>query len=196
MQDWWERFDGRLAEELDALAARGLDFSVDDHELAADRVVLHGAVPAGRLGPIDVSIVYPDTFPHTRPTVYQAVGARLDRHQNPFDGNYCLIGRRSDYWRPSMTAADLLDGLPGLVQAVGEGGQALIDAEDPQGEPVTTYYPTLSNGCVLVPPWIDTIPEEVTGGCLTVRFNGPRPFPQPSLHGEPVTHFGQACCSC
>lgn len=148
MQPWWERFNGRLGEELDALAARGLDFSVDDDELAAGRVVLHGAAPAGRLGLIDVSIVYPATFPHARPTVFQSSGERLNRHQNPFEGNYCLIGRRSDYWRPSMTAADLLNGLPALVQAIDQGGQTLVDAEDPQGEPITTYYPTLPNGCI------------------------------------------------
>lgn len=176
MDPWWERLDERLEDELAALAERNMRFTVDNDERAAGRIVLHGATTAGRLGVVGISIVYPGTFPHTRPVIYQTSGERLGRHQHPLAGNYCLIGRSSDYWWPSMTAADLLDGLPGLVAAVDEGGQALRDAEDPQGEPVTTYYTTLPIGCILVPAWVDDVPAHVTGGTLTAQFNHPAPF--------------------
>lgn len=191
MPPWWERFDGVLQRELDALAARGLQFVVDEEEKARGRIVLRGAAPAGRLGNIELAIVYPDTFPHHRPTVFQASRDRLSRHQNPFDGNYCLIGRSPDQWRPGMTAAELLDGLPDLVNLVNQGGSGLSEAEEPQGEPITAYYGTLNNGCILVPGWIDDIDKGVTGGRLRVRFNTDRPFPQDPAQGQPPGLAGQ-----
>lgn len=168
---WWERHPEILERELAALAELDLDFKVDEAQMAASRIVLNGSAPAGRLGTIDLAVVYPGSFPHTRPAIYQtSPGEPLPRHQNPFDRNFCLIGRSSDQWDPSMTAADLVGDLPRLVELVDAGGQALRDAEDPQGEPITEYYAGVRNGCVLIPPMDGGIPASATGGTIVVGF--------------------------
>jgi molybdopterin/thiamine biosynthesis adenylyltransferase len=190
---WWERHPDILAREFSALAELGLDFKVDEAERDAGRMVLRGSAPAGRLGIIDVAVVYPGSFPHTRPAVFQtSPGEPLGRHQNPFERNYCLIGRSSDHWDPSMTAADLVAGLPRLVELVDAGGQALVDAEDPQGEPITAYYVGVSNGCVLIPPMDGAIPPEVSGGTVVVGFADDSTWLQEAMRGRDDPPLGQA----
>lgn len=190
---WWERHPGILARELSALAELGLDFKVDETERDAGRVVLRGSAPAGRLGIIDLAVIYPGSFPHTRPAVYQTSPSKpLGRHQNPFERNFCLIGRSSDQWNPSMTAADLVAGLSRLVELVDTGGQALLDAEDPQGEPITAYYAGVSNGCVLIPPMAGTIPPELSGGTIVVGFADDSAWLQEAMRGLEDPRLGHA----
>jgi hypothetical protein len=190
---WWERYPDILARELSALAELGLDFKVDEAERDEGRMLLRGSAFAGRLGFIDLAVAYPGTFPHTRPTVYQtSPGEPLVRHQNPFEGNFCLIGRSSDQWDPSMTAADLVAGLARLVELVDTGGQALLDAEDPQGEPITAYYAGAPNGCVLIPPMDGAIPPNLGGGTIVVGFASGSAWLQDAMRGRDDPAFGQA----
>lgn len=187
-QRWWKRGGGFLLDqELDALKAAELDFEIDEGELARGHVVLRGHAPAGQLGEVELAIVYPGTFPDTRPAVFQVNGPRLARHQNPFNGNYCLIGRSSDYWFPGMTAAALVARLPHLVELVTDGGDALREEEDPQGEPVTTYFKTAPNGCVIVPDAFRTLPENVQHGQITVVFRSTPAFVEAPLRGKGPT---------
>lgn len=168
---WYERDGGALLdEELAALSSLCDDLYVEPEARELGHIVVHGTLEAARLGEIDIAVVYPGTFPHTRPAVYQTRGERLDRHQEPLSGNYCLIGRASEQWRPSMTAADLVTGLPDLVAVVDAGGEALAEAEDPQGEPYTSYYPTLPLTSILVPETVENVPDHLTSGRMTVQF--------------------------
>lgn len=168
---WYERDGGALLdEELAALSVVCDDLYVDPEARELGHIVVHGTLVAGRLGEIAIAVVYPGTFPHTRPAVYQTRGERLDRHQEPLSGNYCLIGRASDQWRPSMKAADLVAGLPDLVAVVDAGGHELAAAEDPQGEPYTSYYPTLGVTSILVPEAVQALPADLTSGRMTVQF--------------------------
>lgn len=168
---WYERGGGALLdEELAALSALCEDLYVEPEARELGHIVVRGTLEAGRLGEIGIAVVYPGTFPHMRPAVYQTRGERLDRHQEPLSGNYCLIGRASDQWRPSMKAADLVAGLPDLVAAVDAGGNTLAEAEDPQGEPYTSYYPTLPLTSILVPETVQDIPADLTSGRMTVQF--------------------------
>ena len=190
---WWERRPEILARELSALADLGLDFKDDEAERVAGRIVLRGSAPAGRLGTVDLAVVYPGSFPHTRPVIFQtSPGKPLPRHQNPFDGNFCLIGRSSDQWDPKMTAADLVADLPRLVDLIGAGGDALRDAEDPQGEPITAYYVGVRNGCVLIPAMDGDIPADTTGGTLIVGFADSSAWLQGAMRGREDSPFGQA----
>ena len=171
-QRWHERDGGALLdEELAALSAWCRDdLRIDPEARELGHIVVYGTLDADRLGEIDIAVVYPGTFPHTRPAIYQMSGERLDRHQEPLSGNYCLIGRASDQWRPSMKAADLVAGLPDLVAAVDAGGDALAEAEDPQGEPYTSYYPTLALTSILVPESVHDVSVSLIGGRMKVQF--------------------------
>ena len=190
---WWERRPEVLERELSALADLGLDFKVDEAELTAGRIVLRGSAPAGRLGTVDLAVVYPGSFPHTRPAIYQtSPGKPLARHQNPFDGNFCLIGRSSDQWDPKMTAGALVADLPRLVELVDAGGETLRDAEDPQGEPITAYYLGVRNGCVLVPPMDGDIPADAAVGTLVVGFVDDSTWLQEAMRGREDPSSGQA----
>lgn len=190
---WWERRPEMLGRELSALAALGLDFKVEETERVAGRIVLRGSAPAGRIGTVDLAVVYPGSFPHTRPVIYQtSPGKPLPRHQNPFEGNFCLIGRSSDQWGPEMTAADLVADLPRLVELVDAGGEALRGAEDPQGEPITAYYGGVRNGCVLIPPMDGDIPADAMGGTLVVGFADSSAWLQDAMRGGEDSRFGQA----
>src|SRR5687767_11104390 len=100
MDYWWDRWPGRLEAEVEAFRRIGLKFSVDEAEKAAGRIILRGNVEVSSGETTLVEVVYPDTFPSTRPTFY-ATRLELNRHQNPIEGNLCLIARGSQYWRPS-----------------------------------------------------------------------------------------------
>lgn len=168
---WYERNGGALLDdELAALSALCTDLRIDPEAREFGHIVVYGTLEAARLGAIGIAVVYPGTFPHTRPAVYQTSGERLDRHQDPASGNYCLIGRASDQWRPSVKGADLVAGLPDLVATVDAGGDALAQAEDPQGEPYTSYYATLAGASILVPQSVQDVPADVASGRMTVQF--------------------------
>lgn len=170
-QRWYERDGGALlADELAALSVRCRDLRIDPEARELGHIAVYGTLEAGRLGEIDIAVVYPGTFPHTRPAIYQMSGERLDRHQEPVTGNYCLIGRASEQWRPSMKAADLVADLPDLVAAADAGGDALAEAEDPQGEPYTSYYPTLPLTSILVPESVRDVPVRIASGRMKVQF--------------------------
>jgi molybdopterin/thiamine biosynthesis adenylyltransferase len=75
---------------------------------------------------------------------------RLPRHQAP-DGNLCVFPREAHYWSPFLLAADVAaDAIPELFRLVRAGGDELRQAEDPQGEPLITYYGGNSLGGVIV----------------------------------------------
>lgn len=168
MKTWWEHYPGRLEWELEALRKIGFDFELDEAERARGRIVLQGTIAVTGEGDLRIIIAYPDTYPHTRVSLY-APGLRLPRHQNPSDGNLCLLSRAGDAWRPSMNAALLLrEDLPRLLALV-RGDQAeLRRQEDPQGEPRTEYYSYWPLGAVLVPQEALTLDRDITAGRLTI----------------------------
>lgn len=168
---WWIRREGVLQEELDALAANGWSFTLDKAERDENaRIVLRGFAPVSVEDSAPIAIVYPDTFPDTPPSVYRTDDARLPRHQNPVLGNYCLLGRVSRDWRPSLRAADLVLKIPRLTELVERGGQDLFDAEEPQGEPFSAFFPHAPSGAIVVPEAALGLPADAAGGSLQLRF--------------------------
>lgn len=115
-------------------------------------------------------MVYPDSFPSTRPAIY-APELKLDRHQNPYGGNLCVLPRSSVHWRPSMTAAELVnEQVPYLVQLVREGGDRLREGEEPQGEPVSSFLSYLATGGVVVPSATLSMKASHVHGRMSVVF--------------------------
>src|SRR5579864_9007258 len=60
--------------------------------------VLDLLVDTDDVGPVELRAEFPDFYPYVRPEVY-ATTLDLERHQNPFGKNLCLLGRRSDVWQ-------------------------------------------------------------------------------------------------
>src|SRR3712207_1305461 len=118
MATWPDRFPGRLEYELRDFRDRGLEFTLDDDLLGrGGPVVLRGDID--RSGDrIELEVVYPDSFPFLRPEVY-ARSVRLDRHQNPYEGNLCLLDRSTRAWSTPWTAAWLVaERVPYLLDLV------------------------------------------------------------------------------
>lgn len=164
MRTWVERFPGRLEYELDEFARRGLHFELDARLLEEQsRVVLRGALPhEGEVVALEVS--YPDLFPYLRPEVV-APERRLERHQNPFAGNLCLLDRSTRAWSPSDTAAWLVaERVPYLLSRLAAGGDELRAAEAPQGEPVSAYFAGVAGAVVLLPEEALALPEDAVAG--------------------------------
>lgn len=168
---WWKRARAILEQELNAFHERGLtDFAVDDEEKANGRIVLRGTAQVAPNERREIVVVYPDSFPHTRVAIF-APGLDLPRHQNPFTGNLCVLPRSSNHWRPSMRAADLVaEQVPFLVSRVREGGTALAEVEEPQGEPVSVYFGYLATGGIVIPEAaLDSLGENEAGR-LSITF--------------------------
>jgi molybdopterin/thiamine biosynthesis adenylyltransferase len=118
---------------------------------------------------IAVTVVYPETYPYLRPEVY-VPSLRLDRHQNPYGGNLCLLDRSTRFWRTSDTAAWLVaDRVPFLLELLDAGGQRLRDAEAPQGEPVTAFFPFAAGTAVFIPPPFLALPRDARSGSAVLR---------------------------
>lgn len=147
---WWERWPGRLEWEIGEFVARGLVADVvEDPRLGANRLVIETVLELPEHGSTRLIMRYPDGFPFRRFAI-SAPSLRLPRHQ-AFGGDLCVLPRGAEYWDPSTSAAEFAaEQVPRLVSLVAEGGEALRAAEDPQGEPFTTYYPSAVQGCVIV----------------------------------------------
>lgn len=172
---WVEKYPGRLERELEEFADAGLEFRLDQARYAeAGQVILSGAFEVdGR--EIELEVVYPDLFPYIRPEVF-APGLRLGRHQNPFLGNLCLLEPTTRAWDPSQTGAWLVtERVPYLLSLLEQGGDALRDAEVPQGEPASVYYASPNGTAVFVPAEVLAIGAEHASGSGRLRFKAEEP---------------------
>jgi molybdopterin/thiamine biosynthesis adenylyltransferase len=151
---WWQQWPGRLEAELERFAALGLPLLLREDPRAGDsRLVVETQLELdlddGGGERTQIVVVYPDGFPHRRFSVH-APTLVLGRHQAP-GGDLCVFPRGDRYWRPHFLAADsVVNDVPRLVALVEAGGEELRAAEDPQGEPFTTYYGGLHTGGIIV----------------------------------------------
>jgi len=122
---------------------------------------------------ISVQAVFPDLYPHFRPTVAAPRGLVLAHHMDPFGSDLCLVERGSKMWSPEDSLAWLLS-----VQLP----KVLVDADtrDPnQAEPFSAYLSYVANAAILVET--DRLPpDEVFGG--TVKVSAPKAFPAGDNH--------------
>jgi len=148
LQPWWEEFPGRLEREVAAFHDLGLEFVVDEAERARGRIVLAGKYRLSSGRELPLAIVYPDTYPRTRFVAYATDRAdRVPAHQNPIDGNLCLLPRGSLHWDPAMLAARVL---AERLELIYTPGGVPPELEDAQGEPVTSYLPYVPNAGIVV----------------------------------------------
>jgi molybdopterin/thiamine biosynthesis adenylyltransferase len=200
---WVQRFAGRLDWELADFRRRGLpDFLLDEGEFANGRVVLDGKT-AWKGQTIPLRIVYPDLFPYFRPEVF-APGLRLGRHQNPFEGNLCLLEAPTRAWGTNETAAWLVaERVPFLLGLLEQGGDEMLANEVPQGEPDSFYIARAHGTAVFVDEPFLSLPAEVHGGAAYFSFTADRVSPEVFLllrqtnafsksgGGKPIAHASE-----
>lgn len=163
---WWEVWPGRIEAEIGAFRDLGLEFSLDEAEKAAGRVVLAGAFRLRSGREIQLRVVYPDTFPETRFTVFAPnPDDRLSAHQNPVGGNLCLLPRGSLWWRPSLLAAEVISE---RIELLYSGERVPRELEDQQGEPITTYLGYARRGGIVVTEGCFDVPAEVRQGRMRI----------------------------
>lgn len=151
MKPWWEKWvPSRLDYELDELRAAGIPFELDKEAFSRGVVVI-------RLSPtvngerIDIIAKYPDLYPYFRFQV-EAPALNLQRHQNPFSKNLCLIGRGTEHWDSDDTLAKFItEQLPLVLKAARSQDETEVaEIEQHQGEPFSDYYPYLPDSIVLI----------------------------------------------
>lgn len=179
MEAWFDRFPGRLEWELEQFVGRGLRFALDEDELRANgRILLRGAIGhADRR--LELEVLYPDLFPYLRPEVF-ASGLELERHQNPFERNLCLLDRSTREWNPSESGAWLVaERVPKLLDLIAAGGEELKRGEIAQGEPISAYFPPEPGTVVFVPTEALQVDPAARAGSGRLSFS---PRIPPAIH--------------
>lgn len=173
MVRWVQRYPGRLEYELAEFERRGLTFTLDEEQFGTGRVVLDGAVVVNGAS-VALKVVFSDAYPIFRPEVY-APELALSRHQNPYEGNLCLLETSTRAWNTSDTAAWLVaERVPFLIEVVRAGGDTLARSEVPQGEPQSFFIPRLPGTAVLVPQQALGLPRDVGLGEAYFAFSEER----------------------
>lgn len=170
---------------MDRFAALKLPLEiVSDPRLGDGKLLVRSQIEVAGHGSVTVEIAYPDSFPFRRYEL-RAPELQLARHQG-FDGTLCVFPRDPSHWQPSILAADTLyERVPRLVALVEVGGDALRLAEDPQGEPLVTYYPTAVEGGVVLDQRVRSLGEPPSReGTLLLQLTRPdadwlTPLPNP-----------------
>jgi molybdopterin/thiamine biosynthesis adenylyltransferase/ubiquitin-protein ligase len=148
---WWELWPGRLEYELQALELAGIKYARDESAFSREKFLrLQLQFPwNGEI--VMLVVVFPPLYPYFRPEVFAKPGT-FPRHQNPIEGNLCLLGRSSHNWNSDWTLADLLNNqFPLLERAAFTRNPIERESlEEPLGEPVTTYYPYCLGSMVFI----------------------------------------------
>lgn len=166
---WWDRWPGRLEAEEESFNRSGLDFARDEAAFAEGRFVLHGTIEVDDER-VDLDVQYPDRYPWTRFTV-AAPNLELPRHQHPLAKNLCVFPRNSVHWDRRYLAGDIVaERVPELIRLVRAGGSVLHEAEDPQGEPYSTYFTYWPLGGILIPDEVASRAVGIDGGQLMIRM--------------------------
>jgi molybdopterin/thiamine biosynthesis adenylyltransferase/ubiquitin-protein ligase len=135
---WWDRYPGRLAREVEHLKSRGFSTNFDSSLVQRDFVQID-ATYLREAREYHLRIVFPHLYPYFRPQVFAAC-ISAPHHQNPFDGNLCLLGRNSDNWDPTSLIADVIEEqLPKLLESEIIANSGGNPDEELQAEPWAEY---------------------------------------------------------
>jgi ThiF family len=151
MRRWYESYPERLTFELEEFERCGLGFTLDEEHLARTGLVLLAGTVDIDGEQVNLQLLYPDSFPFMRPEVF-APDLSLERHQNPYERNLCLLERSTRAWSVDETGAWLVSvRVPQLLRLLAQGGEALRAAEVPQGEPASVYFAGEPGAVVFLP---------------------------------------------
>lgn len=182
MRSWTDRWPGRLEYEIEEFTRRGLDFQLDPTLLEKQgRVVLRGTIQRNGEA-IELEVRYPDLFPFLRPEVF-AKELKLERHQNPYLGNLCLLDHSSRDWDTDFSAAWLVaERVPYLLDLLEADEEIMRAAESPQGEPISSYFRSMAGSAIFIPEEALHIDPEALVGSGRISFPVEQP-PQQMVRG-------------
>lgn len=163
---WWERWPEVRDREIAALDSASIAWKLDDVAVSKGIYRLRVELPPD-LGGHRLSIVYPDAYPYFRCQVY-AEHLALPHHQNPFERNLCLLGRRTHYWDVDDTAARLIiEQFPIVLKAGStEDRQEVIGIEEQQAEPFSDYYRYAFSMILVQSDW--QVPKNCSSGYMVI----------------------------
>ncbi|MEJ7784475.1 MAG: ThiF family adenylyltransferase [Solirubrobacteraceae bacterium] len=170
---WFERWPDLLAWEVERFAACDLPCVINEEArergylVVESEVVFHEQV-------VPITVVYPSETPDLPANVYSDPPI-LERHQQPFQGNFCLLARPLDDWNAEKWgAADLIAERLGSLLRDSEEGEATVRAgEAPMPEPYSAHYAYADKGVVVVPGEFAS-PEGATGRLSLSTFDEDR----------------------
>ena len=148
------------------LEAAGISWQLDNQAVSSGIYRLKVELPEG-LGGHRLSVIYPDAYPYFRCQIY-ADDLALPYHQNPFERNLCLLGRRTHYWDVDDTAAKLIvEQFPNVLRAAAAAGrEEVLGVEQPQAEPFSDYYRYAFSMVLVQSDWV--IPKKHSSGHLLI----------------------------
>lgn len=198
-QFWWIRWPQVLEREKTSLQEAGISFTQDGAALGNGVVQLNLVLPA-EMGGHRLHVIYPDYYPYFRFQVY-APGLTLSHHQNPFEKNLCLIGRRTHWWYTTDTVGRLLrEQFSGVLETGNASdASAVVGKEEVQAEPFSDNYSYPPTTMIAVEStW--AIPKSVQRGHLVVGVFPPPPkeLPPAMFRGavlEVLSENGDLICS-
>lgn len=172
MTPWFKQYEQRFDDELQALTAAGYDFSVDDAEYTAGRLVLHVQYPLGE-ALHDLTVRFPDSYPYlpfeiTSPTFPGG------RHRDPYHGTLCLLQDPHQNWKTDDTLAGILKSQIGAIAQAHENPGEAEHLEVHEGAQATGYFPYVSESVLFTGDW--SVPNQYTYGYMIVgrqTNNGP-----------------------
>jgi hypothetical protein len=138
---WWKRWPEVLEGEEAAFRAAGF-LAQKDVAAEANGVMRYALKVPTSVGELELQVVYPDEYPYFRCQVY-APALSLGVHQNPFEKNLCLIGRRTHFWNnKDDSAAELISRQLETVLRIASASptEDVAGLEEQQGEPFSDYY--------------------------------------------------------
>jgi molybdopterin/thiamine biosynthesis adenylyltransferase len=166
MDAWWERYPTEFSKEKEALEALGYAWSIDAAAMETGQLVVLVEVPHGK-GVLLLTASYPDTYPYFPPMVTTDSGL-FSRHQHPLGRNLCLLARDGEDWRPGHDSLATLikEQLPAILEVNDSsvGSEAVAQAEDHVGEPLSSFLLYAMDCAVVVPD--ETPPADIRSGRL------------------------------
>lgn len=174
MASWMEWFPERFEDELDAYRRNSIEIKIDESSKARGILGLD-AVFSENGKPYRIRIVYPNLFPYFQPMAF-LLEERLERHQSPFGGHLCLLGRGTDQWDSSDNFGDILAERFPIILEINreEDVQKKALLEEPQGEPFTEYFNGMGiagSAIIYQDSW--DLPKDIPMGLATLRCARP-----------------------
>lgn len=172
-QPWFERWPDLKADEEARFKARQLPWR-EDSELREHGYLAVDTEVQFEGEPLEIRVVYPSEYPELPPHVISQP-AVLARHQQPFEGTFCLLEHPIESWQPgSWGAADLIHIQLLKLLAHSEAGEdAVRENEAPMPEPASANFSYEPNTVVVVPGELAAPPGE-SGEFTLAAFDGGR----------------------
>ncbi|AAB91794.1 hypothetical 65.2 kDa protein (plasmid) [Sinorhizobium fredii NGR234] len=140
--NWWQAYPGLYARELAAYEGHGASHRPLIQQDGT--LILEVLWPMDSAGSIRLNVGYSPLHPFCRPSI-SAPELQLERHQNPFTRDLCLLTQDSAQWYPHQMVADFIaERLSQVLQVMtlrrNEQWSEAASLEEQAPDPVTPYH--------------------------------------------------------